>query len=278
LTVVARASELKARSSLQPLPFRLASGTDIVVPVVIEGRGPFEFLLDTGSSRSAISIEVARLLRRSATGLTRRVTATGEDLRPTVSIDQLDIGVAHATNLEVMVLERLVGGNRRIEGLVGQDVLRSLTYTIDYEGKRVIWRASDEVITGTRLPLELEDGRFVAVLAQDPSSRAPLRLVPDTGADGIVLFTKNGSLNIAARPLDPAMLRTLHTQRVAWRALLHDLRIGDVRLRNEIAVLVDGGSSSRLGDGLLPLHLFSAVTFNGPERYLVVGGLRASRP
>jgi hypothetical protein len=55
------------------------------------------------------------------------------------------------------------------------------------------------------------------------------------------------------------------------RVLLDDFRVGDVLLRNRTAVVVaQDRLDAPLGDGLLPLHIFARVTFNGPERYLMV--------
>ena len=51
----------------------------------------------------------------------------------------------------------------------------------------------------------------------------------------------------------------------------HELVVGDARLRQSLAVVVDNGEDpGTMGDGLLPLHVFSRVTFNVRERYLIV--------
>jgi hypothetical protein len=43
------------KDTVAALPFKLSESGFIHVPVTINGRGPFNFVLDTGSNRSAIS-------------------------------------------------------------------------------------------------------------------------------------------------------------------------------------------------------------------------------
>src|SRR5262249_5696175 len=59
---------LHAASSagLAPVPFQVSENRNIAILVALNGHGPFTFLLDTGSNRSAVSARVA-----SALGLTR---------------------------------------------------------------------------------------------------------------------------------------------------------------------------------------------------------------
>ena len=51
---------------------------------------------------------------------------------------------------------------------------------------------------------------------------------------------------------------------------LNVLRIGETRLTDVPVVIVDRAASAQRADGLLPLHIFTRVTFNGPKRQLVI--------
>ncbi len=59
--------------------------------------------------------------------------------------------------------------------------------------------------------------------------------------------------------------------RTVDRAIVRELRIGDLVLQNEPAVVVDdreGGGT--LADGLLPLHHFARVSFHAREQSLSI--------
>ena len=74
--------------------FSLDEHGAIVVPVFIDGAGPFSFLLDTGSSRSAIGDDLAARLAAPAVARTLVVTAAGTAMRPVVRLGSVSLGSA----------------------------------------------------------------------------------------------------------------------------------------------------------------------------------------
>lgn len=257
------------------LSFRLLGGSDIVVEATIGGEGPFRFVLDTGSSRTAVSDELVRRLSLPALAKTMLITPTGTGRRPLVRVDGLRIGTTVAPPLVAMsVPGATIGHAAAVDGILGQDVLARLVYTIDYPRRAIVWHTGGtDSIAGVRLALEPRDGAFVAVLPQPPRGRSrpeTLRLVPDSGADGLVLFARKGRTLPAMTALEVAGLRTLAGARLVRRVLVHEIAIGDIRLREHPAVVVDRGEPGALADGLLPLHDFARVTLDGAGRRLIV--------
>ncbi|MGH9348721.1 MAG: aspartyl protease family protein [Vicinamibacterales bacterium] len=256
--------------------FALGVNGAIVVPVTVDGHGPFRFLLDTGASRSAVSARLVRRLRSSVVAQTPMVTATGQAMRPVTRLARVALAPASSVAVMAVILaeETFVRGPA-VDGLIGQDVLAPLAYTIDYGRKQIVWHSPGEpTAPGTRLPLEWHEGRFVVSLARKSASSRPLQLVPDSGATGFVLFARPGRELPPVTRLGAVVLTTLLGQRAARSALIDHLEVGDVRLLNQRAVIVDGAASPGTEDGLLPLHLFSRVTVNGPKRYLIVAAAR----
>ena len=248
-------------------PFELRDETDIVLPVTIDGRGPFRFLLDTGSSRSAVTPETARRLGRAPVGYTLVVTPGGQSRRALIPIDKLSVGLTPATSVLAMVTAKDEFG-AAIDGLIGQDVLRTRIYTIDYRSRHVFWHAGASTIpSAVRVPLDWDQERFVASLPQRSADH--LRLIPDSGTDGWVFFTRPNRSLPSSTPLDTVGMRTLSGMRLLRRVLIDTIDVGDVTLVNQLATLVEKRDpDARFEDGLLPLHLFASVTFNGPEKYL----------
>jgi hypothetical protein len=250
-------------------PFQLRSEADIVIRVMIGGQGPFRFLLDTGSSRSAVMPAVAQRLDRRGTGFTVVVTPSGQSMRTVVSLDGVSLGWGPPASVVAMIA-RHGDFPSDIDGLIGQDVLRSRTYTIDYRHRRVLWHAERTAIPGVRLPLEWRQERFVVSLPQKAGAR-DMRMIPDSGTDAWVLYARPNTPLPPLTPLDTVGLRTLSGPRLLRRVLMDRIDVGNVTLANQTATLVekpDGDGSFE--DGLLPLHLFTRVTFNGPEGFLTV--------
>lgn len=262
----------EVRRSTNTTPFRSTRPGEIVVPVRLNGQGPFAFLLDTGSSHSSISEPLAQTLGAPAVAKSLVRSAIGLAMRPIVRLDHLDVGpTSHDGVLASVVPVRLLDPTGHIDGVVGQDVLASRRYTIDVANQQVIWHAEGEPLPAgpLSLTLHLASGRFLVELPQRDST---LLLVPDSGTEGLVLYRRDETrlppLMLAAGKM---RMGTLTSAADVQPIRVGELRVGSTNLVDVPAVLVDRfGAPATDGDGLLPLHLFSRVTFNGPERLLVV--------
>ncbi len=252
------------------IPFRLAPQGGIVVPVLLNGTGPFPFLLDTGSSHSAVFEDLAVRLGAPAVARAVVVSPIGRDERPVVRLERLDLGAVTAVDVMATVTRRKHHGEgEAIQGIIGQDVLAALHYTLDFRKRRMVWHSGAAPVPcrGTTLELELQEGRFVVRL---PQARSMLRFVPDSGAGGFVLFERRGR-TLPPMETTPGLIgvHTL-TERTEVRGVwLRELRLGTLTLRDQVAALVERQEPDA-PDGLLPLHIFARVTFNGPRRVLVV--------
>lgn len=264
------------------VPFVQSSRGSIIVEVRLNGRGPFKFLFDTGSSHSAISSELANAL--DATPVARTIVASpiGEHVRTIVQLNRLDIGPVVADN----VLPSVIPGDaaRRIrgfQGVIGQDVLATRRYTIDFRGRRILWYDQPSVALGRALALEFHSGFVLVTL---PQRAVVLRLVPDTAAEGLVLF-RNRNLHLAdwsAIGTD-VEVSTLLERRNAQQVIFNEFRIGSSTLFKLPATILPNQHDEHaaqtddapLCDGLLPLRLFERVTFDGPGALMSVDQPRA---
>jgi predicted aspartyl protease len=260
-----------AASGRSITPFDLLEDGSIIVSVTIGGTGPYRFLLDTGSSRTVIATRLWQTLRRPVVARTVMVTPAGRDLAFIVRLDRFGVGPLPPVTLDaaVMAADRYAAG-QQVDGLIGQDVLAGAVYTIDYRARTIRWHAAEDALPGFRLPLKISDQRVLVVLPQRESDQQPLALIPDSGSDAFVMFAHaRGKLRFT--PLDVDVLRSLSGVKLVRRIQIDELIVGEARLRDAPGVIVDNGESAdMMGDGLLPLHVFSRVTFNVRERYLIV--------
>ena len=94
--------------------------------------------------------------------------------------------------------------------------------------------------------------------------------MPDSGAEALVLFDQAESVADSAAVRTTVGVAGLTGTRVAQTAVVRRLRVGPTLLSDVPAVIVRRQGGSPSVDGLLPLHLFAGVTFNGPERQLFI--------
>lgn len=255
------------------LPFSAYQPGAIVVPVSIGGGGPYRFVLDTGSTRSAISTTLARHLRTAVVAQTFMITPAGGGTRNVTTVPALRVGQTRPVSVAAMVLPNEAFAQAgRVDGLLGQDVLATWSYTIDYLRRELVWhdRGTDDVV-GHRLPLISANGLQFVELPTLLGSSGPVKLIADSGADAIVLFAIDGRPIRSAAPMETGLIKTSTGVQIGQRIQLEELKLGALTLRNQPALLLPARQATKLlGDGLLPLSLFARVTFDAPAGALIV--------
>ena len=126
----------------------------VTIPIRIDGQGPWNFVVDTGSQRTVISRDLAE---RLALPLRRQVTIVsmaGRSSARTVAVPRLDYGSVTVEGIEAPVLE---GANLGAPGLLGLDSLHAKRLLLDFRTGRMeisdsrrTWRDPNAIIVEAR--------------------------------------------------------------------------------------------------------------------------------
>jgi predicted aspartyl protease len=266
----------RAARASSPVPFKLMRHQLIVIPVSVNGAGPFDFLLDTGTDTTLIEPELAKQLGLRPRDRLLLTTVAGTQAVPRARLDRVAIGLAAGTNLEALItdLHLLRAQHPSIRGVLGQNFLSRFNYLLDYRRQRIEFETSGALgphARGTRLPFE-EVGGLIIVKAQSAAAAAKAwRLVLDSANPGLILFGQ--SLPESDFELDengPVWVTTATAagQREVRMGRLRALRVGQTTLADlPVTVMPPDG---RAEDGLLPMSRFRAVYVNHTERYLIL--------
>ena len=273
ILIVVSASSIRAAGESRPVPFELTGPGQILISAMVDGSGPYRFVLDTGSSRSAISDTIAARLSLAPVAVTETVTSNGTTTRPVVILKSISLGTHVTSDVLVPVLEsqHLHAIDKTADGIIGQDVLIDARYTIDYRRKRLTWLTEGAAETGIRLDVVRKEGRLLVALPQSSRPNDLTWLVPDSGASALVLFQRNGRTAVPATTLAAIVATaTITSEGHARLALVPALRIGKTTLSDQPALIIAAHGEADSPDGLLPLSLFSSVTFQGRDNYLTI--------
>ena len=135
--------ELAGGTPKTEVPLRLANPAKplILVDVYANGGGPFQFAIDTGTSTTAITPELARQLKVSSSPIGKGTTA-GAQVDVTAGVlKSFQVGGARVDNMTVVVadffsmLSNAVGA--KLDGIVGYNFLGQYKVVIDYPNEQL---------------------------------------------------------------------------------------------------------------------------------------------
>jgi predicted aspartyl protease len=237
------------------------------VPVTVNGSGPYDFMLDTGSTITSVDRELGQELALQPRGQGVVMTLTERTPASLAVARRVAIGPVTEQNVEVMI--RDLSGLRHIaptaRGVLGQNALNHADFLLDYRHKLMQFDTAGELarsLKGHHVPLrrELVEGnpRYANLAVQanvNDNGAHPVDVLLDSGAASMVLFGGVGN-DALDRP------QGLVTD-TAGRQLVSSVR--------NIQVVIDGNSrevatnvlASRAAGkdigGLLPTNIFGRI-------------------
>ena len=155
----------------------------IAAPVMINGQGPFRFILDTGANQSVLTKRVV-----DAVGLTLVPESqlmlhgvTGSLVVQAAKVDSLQTGDLIQSDLKVAVLNSVMGG---ADGILGTQGFGGLRVTVEFNRDRIsIERSRGQRARHNegRIPAKMRFGRLLVVNGYVGTIR--VKAVIDTGAE-----------------------------------------------------------------------------------------------
>jgi hypothetical protein len=172
--------------------------------VMLNGRGPFKFVVDTGSNTSVLSTRVARTIE--LTPLPDKVVhgVTGTMIAKFGRLARIETGRSVSLNLAVAILD--APAFEALDGILGMDMFKDRRIRFNFSRKTVDFDASRG--RPQRLPIResvrLRQGLLIEAEGRFGGVRA--RCVLDTGCDTTII---NTALLNAIR--SPAVMRRRNT-------------------------------------------------------------------
>ena len=155
-------------------------GRRMRVPVMVDGRGPFPFLVDTGADHSVLSQELARSLGLAAAGFANVNGIAGSQVRPRARVTRLEVGGHRLENASLALLPREHVGAL---GIVGLDCLAEQNVGIDFLRRKMSVQKSRGFAEDPDAIVVHGKARFGRLILVDSTiRRAPVYVVLDSGA------------------------------------------------------------------------------------------------
>ena len=156
----------------------------MTIPVMIDGQGPFPFVIDTGADRTVISKELAATLNLPSGPHVLMHESAGVDDVATVVINRLDVGKRVVQSINAPVLS---AANLGAMGLLGIDSLRDQHVTLDFRDQKLSSSASRMEVLDPDTIVVRGKSRFGQLVLVDAVVRGvPVYVIVDSGAQNTV--------------------------------------------------------------------------------------------
>jgi predicted aspartyl protease len=270
-----------APSSDPNVPVQTLHDYLMVVSVTVNDRGPFSFLVDTGTNTTLIDPELAQELK--LTPVDRMTLGSMSKSAPVTRyfLQGFRVGAASVANLEALALPlpQLRAFDKRIRGVLGMNFLLQFSFLLDYQQQRLEIYPFPELAhppQGTRLRAEINDWRLLIPVDSQASPRGMWKLTLDSGISEVLVFENRmdwsaGGFDRCTRANCLMHVSTNFSRENASRVRVHQLSIADTSMRDvPVVVLPDNlAKPADPSDGLLPTSMFGSVFFDRSDATVV---------
>jgi hypothetical protein len=288
-TAPAPAAPAKSIKAVE-VPFELRSGK-IIIDTMVNGKGPFPFVLDTASPPTIIDSDLAKELEIKLAPM-GQVGGAGEGSTPAsmaehVTLEFGGISIERPMMMAVAINRRLRGfSGMEVRGLIGNDWVTKRVVAIDYEAKKLRvydgegWDYKGE---GTVVPTRIRSYTLVNGAVTPPGEGAeeiPVRFAIDTGA-GLSAALNTPLVNRhKLLELETPMVETIVGYGLGGAVMHHvarfaKLTLGDAAIENPIVTLSQdkgGALAMTQFEGIIGFEVLSkfTVTFDGPRHRMIL--------
>jgi predicted aspartyl protease len=154
----------------------------LVARVMIDGQGPYRFLVDSGANHTAIAASLAsRLSLKLDEGARLMVNGIAGSLQaPTVVVSRLQSGALRMRNLRLPVLNGPLMSD--IDGILGIDGLADSSMTADFVHDRLVIAGATGGVTGAEVSMPAHlISRHLFVIDCEVGA-VPVKAIIDTGS------------------------------------------------------------------------------------------------
>ena len=254
------------------LRVRTIAGYLMVASVSINDRGPFDFLIDTGTNTTLIDPQLATELGLAPKDTLKLASLASATDVPRFYLQTFRVGPAAISHYEALAvpLPQLTALDHKIRGILGMNFLLQFSFRLDYEHSTLDlypFPEAAQVPKGLRVPVEINESRLLVKVDSDASPSGSWKLALDSGISQFLVFQDRvspASQQPCANTNCLMQVSTNLAQQTASVVVLHDVAIAGARLPDTQVVVLrnDLPRKSDPQDGLLPAAPFHSVFFD----------------
>jgi predicted aspartyl protease len=253
----------------------------IIVPVSINGSGPYDFLLDTGSAKTMVDQKLADELGLPRAGEKTVVGMLASARMSVVHVNSLSVAGATVSGGEIFSSDHPATVTSKVRGVLGEDFLQNFDLLIDYRHQSVRLESPlgsmAETAVGEHLPLQLNGvlhgqpthNRLVVSGHIPELGDSPMLLLLDSGANSPTLF--RDGLGAGAAQQEPMRAGNFNqwVSSSASTRTVRSLSLGGNSLTNLTLIAISRRADVDT-DGLVPTSLFHSIFISHQGKFAIL--------
>jgi predicted aspartyl protease len=250
----------------------------ITIPIHIDGNGPYDFIVDTGSQRTVVSRELANRLALAPDKPVQVLSMTGLGDAATVKVPNLSFGSSSLSDIQAPVFS---GAALGAPGLLGLDGLHRKRLVLDFRSGRMDITPSqplkprddpDTIVVEARSKL----GQLI--LIDSSADGRKINVILDTGSEYSVgnsaLLEKLAKRRPGAFSGAVAMTSVTGEQLVGQWGYIHKIKLGGIVLTDVPVVFADASPFEQLDLKDKPALLLGVNVLRGFRKVAIDFGRR----
>ncbi|KWV91022.1 aspartyl protease family protein [Erythrobacter sp. YT30] len=219
----------------------------LTIPVMIEGAGPFDFMIDTGSQATAVTHQINEGLSLTPLGTATLIGMASRRPVSVVEVNNLTVGSYTIEDLEAPVLDRQHVG---ADGIIGLDSLQDFRVLMDFRDETIAL----EDVTGGKA-----SSRGFEIVVRARSKLGQL-LITDAVVEGVratVIIDTGAQMSLANNALRERIRRKRATEvqttdvngvsMTGQMSVMRSMTIGGLSLTNVPLTFADAPAFDALG-------------------------------
>jgi hypothetical protein len=261
---------------------RIVKNYMIVVPVTINGSGPYDFVVDTGSTNTMLDQKLADELALRREGETTVLAFRGSMTVSLVHADSFSVAGATVASKDFLLSTYVKVPNLPSEarGVLGEDYLQNFDVLIDYEHQLIRLESGlgsmAESLKGEHLPIELNGtvqgepvfGRLVVTGHISDLGDNSLSLLIDSAASNLMLFRKHLGIGSNIQPFVSVGFKSARLAMMETR-IVQRLSLGKKEVYDLSVIAVNDHPYPDV-DGLIPTSLFHSIFISHQGKFVIL--------
>ncbi len=253
----------------------------IIVPVSINGSGPYDFLLDTGAAKTMVDQKLADQLSLPRAGEKTVVGMLASARMSVVHVNSLSVAGATVPGGDIFSSDHPATVTSKVRGVLGEDFLQNFDLLIDYRHQSIRFESPlgsmSATAVGEHLPLQLNGvlhgqpthNRLVVSGHIPELGDSPMSLLLDSGANSLVLFQDSlGAGSNQQQSVQAGNFNKWISSSAAARSV-RLLSLGANSVENLTVIALDRRADVDT-DGLVPTSLFHSVFISHQGKFAIL--------